>query len=111
MIYATLFNRRNTPQTRPIPGETQVPNSAGGFVYALDPWARLDRFLVLGSESGTYYASPPGLTQENAVGRTLQEHAAIVDALERRDAALAQALTVAHIAGIEQWLRDAAEAT
>jgi GntR family transcriptional repressor for pyruvate dehydrogenase complex len=48
-----------------------------------------------------------GLTQENSVGRTLAEHAAIVDALERGDAELAQALTVVHISGVEQWLRDA----
>jgi GntR family transcriptional repressor for pyruvate dehydrogenase complex len=49
-----------------------------------------------------------GLTQENSVGRTLAEHRAIVDALERGDAELAQALTVVHISGVEQWLRDAA---
>jgi GntR family transcriptional repressor for pyruvate dehydrogenase complex len=50
-----------------------------------------------------------GLTQRNAVDRTLAEHRAIVDALERRDAELAQALTTVHISGVEQWLRDAAE--
>jgi GntR family transcriptional repressor for pyruvate dehydrogenase complex len=49
-----------------------------------------------------------GLTQENSVNRTLAEHRAIVDALERRDAELAQALTTVHISGVEQWLRDAA---
>lgn len=49
-----------------------------------------------------------GLTQENSVGRTLAEHRAIVDALERGDSDLAQALTVVHISGVEQWLRDAA---
>lgn len=48
-----------------------------------------------------------GLTQENSVGRTLAEHRAIVDALERGDAELAQALTIVHISGVEQWLRDA----
>ncbi len=48
-----------------------------------------------------------GLTQENSVGRTLAEHRAIVDALERGDAELAEALTVVHISGVEQWLRDA----
>ena len=48
-----------------------------------------------------------GLTQENSVDRTLAEHRAIVDALERGDAELAQALTVVHISGVEQWLRDA----
>jgi GntR family transcriptional repressor for pyruvate dehydrogenase complex len=50
-----------------------------------------------------------GLTQRNSVDRTLAEHRAIVDALERRDAELAQALTTVHISGVEQWLRDAAE--
>ncbi len=49
-----------------------------------------------------------GLTQENSVNRTLAEHRAIVDALERRDTELAQALTTVHISGVEQWLRDAA---
>ena len=52
-----------------------------------------------------------GLTQENSVERTLAEHGAIVDALARGDAELAQALTIAHISGVEQWLRDAVEST
>ena len=51
-----------------------------------------------------------GLTQEHAVARTLAEHESIVDALERGDTELAQALTVVHISGVEQWLRDAASA-
>ena len=44
----------------------QVKNSAGGFVFAVDDWTRLDRFLILGSEGGTYYASERKLTRENA---------------------------------------------
>lgn len=51
-----------------------------------------------------------GLTQENATTRTLHEHGAIVDALARGDAELARSLTVVHIYGVEQWLRDAVEA-
>jgi GntR family transcriptional repressor for pyruvate dehydrogenase complex len=47
-----------------------------------------------------------GLTQEHAVSRTLAEHDAIVRALESGDAELAQALTLAHIAGVEHWLRS-----
>ncbi len=46
-----------------------------------------------------------GITEENATERTLREHTAIVDALAARDGALAEALTVSHIAGIEGWLR------
>ncbi|MFC4222319.1 FadR/GntR family transcriptional regulator [Lysinibacter cavernae] len=52
-----------------------------------------------------------GLTQEHSVSRTLLEHRAIVDALERGDGELAQALTTVHISGVEQWLRQAAEAS
>ena len=28
--------------------------SAGGYAWAVDRWTRLDRFLVLGSEGGTF---------------------------------------------------------
>jgi len=48
-----------------------------------------------------------GITQENAVGRTLQEHHAILDAISAGDADLASALTVVHVSGVEQWLRGA----
>ena len=48
-----------------------------------------------------------GITQENAVGRTLQEHHAILDAIAAGDADLASALTVVHVSGVEQWLRSA----
>ena len=46
-----------TPQCAPIPGTSQVPNSAGGFAWAVDEWTRLRRFLVLGSEGGSFYAA------------------------------------------------------
>jgi 60 kDa SS-A/Ro ribonucleoprotein len=61
-----LLNRQATPQNAPIPGSTQVPNSAGGFAWELDPWQRLTRFLVLGTEGGTYYISEQALTRDNA---------------------------------------------
>jgi 60 kDa SS-A/Ro ribonucleoprotein len=60
------FNTRKTPQTEPIPGSTQVPNSAGGFAFAVDDWTRLERFLILGSEGGSFYATEQSLTIENA---------------------------------------------
>ena len=41
-------------------------NSAGGFAWAVDDWTRLRRFLILGSEGGSYYASEWTLTRENA---------------------------------------------
>lgn len=55
-----------TPQSEPVPGKPTVPNSAGGYSFEVDDWTRLDRFLVLGSESGSYYATERKLTIENA---------------------------------------------
>jgi 60 kDa SS-A/Ro ribonucleoprotein len=63
---ATRLRALVTPQSEPVPGSAQVPNSAGGFAWALDKWSRLDRFLVLGSEGGTYYIGERQLTVENA---------------------------------------------
>lgn len=48
-----------------------------------------------------------GLTQTGAQDRTIAEHWAILTALESRDGALAHALVVAHIGGVEAWLRQA----
>lgn len=71
--YKKLFSTRRTPQSEAIPGT--VANSAGGFSFAVDDWTRLDRFLVLGSEGGSYYATERALTRENAEGtiRAIQE--------------------------------------
>jgi 60 kDa SS-A/Ro ribonucleoprotein len=64
--FATRLRALATPQSAPIPGTDQVPNSAGGFTWALSPWGRLDRFLILGSEGGTFYVGERQLTVENA---------------------------------------------
>lgn len=53
-----------TGQQRKI-REDQVPNSAGGFVFAVDQWTQLDRFLILGTVGGTYYIGERDLTKEN----------------------------------------------
>jgi len=67
MNYRKLFSFLQTSQREPIPGRADmVRNDAGGFTFALDDWKRLDRFLVLGSEGGTYYASERKLTHDNA---------------------------------------------
>lgn len=45
----------------------QVKNSSGAYVYALDCFAQLERFLILGVQSGgSYYASEKKLVKENA---------------------------------------------
>ena len=60
-----VFSRSTVAQNAPLPGTTQVENNAGGFVWELDIWQRLDRFLVLGSEGGTYYVAERKLTLDN----------------------------------------------
>jgi 60 kDa SS-A/Ro ribonucleoprotein len=64
--FATRLRRLVTPQAEPIPGTDQVPNSAGGYAWPVSKWDRLDRFLVLGSEGGTYYIHERTLTRESA---------------------------------------------
>ncbi|GAA5512614.1 60 kDa SS-A/Ro ribonucleoprotein homolog [Deinococcus carri] len=46
---------KNRKQTERLDGR-QVRNNAGGFVYALPDEGRLTRFLVLGTDGGTFYA-------------------------------------------------------
>ena len=60
------FSTRATPQAQPIPASGQKPNSAGGFAWAVDDWARLRRFLILGVDGGSYYASETTLVRQNA---------------------------------------------
>ena len=64
--YATRLTRLVTPQALSIPGTAQVENSAGGYAWPIDKWARFDRFLIFGSERGTYYIRERTLTVENA---------------------------------------------
>lgn len=64
MTYGTEMQRLvATPQTEALPG--QVPNSAGGNAWAVDNWTRLSRFLILGAETATYYASQTQHRVEN----------------------------------------------
>jgi 60 kDa SS-A/Ro ribonucleoprotein len=89
--YLNIFSRTGaavTPQAQPIPNT--VPNSAGGYAFAVDDWARLDRFLILGSEGGSYYAGERVLTRDNA--------AAVLRAIQA-DGARAVARIVAISAG------------
>ena len=75
MAYLKRHGTRHVPQWAPIPDSGQAPNSAGGFAWEVDDWARLRRFLMLGAEGGSYYASEWTLTRENAqaVERCIRE--------------------------------------
>jgi len=62
-----------------------VKNTAGGYTFTLEPFAQLSRFLILGTDSGSYYASERKLTIENSK---------VVDACLALDAARTVALIV-----------------
>jgi 60 kDa SS-A/Ro ribonucleoprotein len=58
---------KTTPQSHPIPGYEKVmsKNGAGGYTFDITCFKRLERFLILGSDSGTMYASAQKLSTEN----------------------------------------------
>jgi len=103
------FSTRATPQTQPIPGTNQTRNAAGGYTFTVDKWGRLTRFLILGSDGGTYYASPQAHTLDNATNlldciksdglRVVQEvvNVSVAGRAPKNDPALfALALAVSH---------------
>lgn len=64
---ARVTGNVHTPQNQPIPGREaeQVRNNAGGYTFAKDVWTRLEDFLILGTEGGTYYLGEDKLTEQN----------------------------------------------
>lgn len=66
MVSTYRYPVRETPQSQPIPGTNQVPNNAGGFAFQIDDWKRLERFLILGTEGGTFYVKEQAITLANA---------------------------------------------
>jgi 60 kDa SS-A/Ro ribonucleoprotein len=78
--YST-FSTRGTPQGQRADARQQA-NNAGGFTFTVDPLARAKRFLILGSDAGTYYQEAPDLTRDNAgviVALAEQDGRALVD--------------------------------
>ena len=84
-MYLSKHLNTPTPQSEPLPGREKemVKNRDIGYVFSVDEFTRLRRFLIIGSEGGTYYMKERKLTQENIVcvgqcldsdpDRTLQE--------------------------------------
>ena len=62
--YAKHIANPETPQKEQAK-ITQVQARNGGFVFKVNDWKRLDRFLITGNEKGSYYASERQLTVEN----------------------------------------------
>lgn len=100
-----------TPQTKPIPGREaeMVENAAGGYVFKQTDWETLNRFLILGTEGGTFYVGEQELTEKNAgvaircakadAAKTVAEIVRVSDeglAVKNDPAIFALALVIAH---------------
>jgi 60 kDa SS-A/Ro ribonucleoprotein len=74
--YKGVLSTHTTPQTQAISGREaeMVKNNAGGYTFKLDSLGALQRFLILGTEGGTYYA--------NERDHTLQASKNLKDAIE-----------------------------
>lgn len=61
-------NVKSSPQTLPIRGREaeMVRNDGGGVSFAVDPFVRLNRFLISGCEGGHFTVGEAKLTVENA---------------------------------------------
>lgn len=59
--------QKKTPQSRAIPGREKdmMRNNAGGFAFKVDSFERMLRFLLLGTEQGSYYCTEQQLTGQN----------------------------------------------
>ena len=68
--YLRSYIRTPIPQSEPL-DDTQVKNKAGGYVYEISQMDRVRRFLMMGSEGGTYYENERDLTKAN-VDNTIQ---------------------------------------
>src|SRR5271165_4731886 len=67
MNYSKHVSKKSTPQTQPIFGRTdQVKNNDGGYVFKVSDLHVLERFILLGTEGGTFYVGEQKLSEENA---------------------------------------------
>jgi len=63
--HVTTKTRSNKTPATTKAAPSQVPNSTGGFVWEVNDWDRLTRFLILGAEGGTYYVGEADLVKSN----------------------------------------------
>lgn len=63
---SALKNFVTTPATqREKTRANEVKNNAGGYVFEVSDVQRLERFLILGTDKGTYYVTEKDLTKQN----------------------------------------------
>jgi 60 kDa SS-A/Ro ribonucleoprotein len=62
------LNPPNHPQSQPIPGREadMVKMRSGGYGFAQSDWDKLYSLLILGNETGSYYAGPEEMQKEHA---------------------------------------------
>jgi len=53
-------------QKQPIMGKTMVKNNEGGYVFEVNKWDYLKRFLILGTEGGSFYCGQTQMSQDTA---------------------------------------------
>jgi 60 kDa SS-A/Ro ribonucleoprotein len=63
---SALTNFTTTPVTQTEQARPdQVKNNTGGYVFSVSDVQRLERFLILGTDGGTYYVGERDLTKQN----------------------------------------------
>ena len=94
----------------PQPSVEELLASDGEFhkVIAIGSGNRALASIIDSLRQPTYRARIwRGLTQDDAVTRTLAEHRAILTAIEGREPEVARAWATVHIAGVERWIQEA----
>jgi 60 kDa SS-A/Ro ribonucleoprotein len=76
VTYSKHVSTKATAQTQAVLGKSQVKNNAGGFVFQISLMEQLKRFLILGCEGGSYYASEKSMTIDNTknITKVIQEN-------------------------------------
>ena len=65
MDYSSHFNTKQTSQSSKVPGvKKQKRNNAGGISFKITKWEYMKRFLILGTEGGTYYVDEHKYTRD-----------------------------------------------
>ena len=74
-VRAYIESKNAGTSQRERASKKQKKNNAGGYSFVLDDFGRLQRFLILGADKPTYYASAKKLAKENVkcVTRCLDE--------------------------------------
>lgn len=61
-----VFTKHAEPRQSEPARPGQVKNNAGGYTFSVADETRLNRFLTIGTEGGTYYVDERKLTRDNA---------------------------------------------